>query len=182
MKKACVLLAEGFEEVEALTPVDFFRRAGIEVITAGIGGAEIKGSHGIEVRADVVLSASLKDFDCVVVPGGMPGSKNIAASDLACKLIVRSFESGALVAAICAAPVVVLGPAGLLKGRRFTCYPGMEKDAAGGLFSGERVVIDGNLITGRAAGCAGEFSLSVIRSLLGKGTGDKVREATLSRP
>jgi 4-methyl-5(b-hydroxyethyl)-thiazole monophosphate biosynthesis len=116
MKKACVLLAEGFEEVEALTPVDFFRRAGIEVITAGIGGAEIKGSHGIEVRADVQLSASLKGFDCVVVPGGMPGSKNIAASDLACKLIVRSFESGALVAAICAAPVVVLGPVGFSRG------------------------------------------------------------------
>jgi len=187
MKKACVLFADGFEEVEAITPVDYLRRARIDVVTLGLEGQEIRGAHGITIRTDAELkargggSSSLSAFDCVVVPGGMPGAKNIAASHDATRIIGDVFNGGGLVAAICAAPVVVLSPLGFLKGRRFTCFQGMEKDAAGGIFSEERVVRDGNLITSRAAGCAAEFSVAVIRYLLGDGAAEAVQNSTLSR-
>lgn len=183
MKKVCVILADGFEEVEAITPADYLRRAGIEVVVAGIGGREIVGGHGMEFTADAALDdIDDEDFDCVVVPGGGGGSKAIAADQTAVKLIQRLAGKGRLVAAICAAPALVLGEAcGMLGGRRFTCYPGMEKHVKGGLFEPSRVVVDGNIITARAAGCAGEFSIAIIHALAGAAKADEVADSVLLR-
>ena len=171
MKKACVLLAEGFEEVEAVTPIDYLRRAGVEVVTLGLGGLSIRGSHGIQVEADASLDASASEtlWDCVVVPGGGVGAKNIASSQEAIDLIRAQDGAGRLLAAICAAPAVVLhGGCRLLAGRRFTGYPGTEAQVTGATFVPDRVVVDGNLVTARGAGCAGEFARSIVSILVGK--------------
>jgi 4-methyl-5(b-hydroxyethyl)-thiazole monophosphate biosynthesis len=182
MKTACVLLADGFEEVEAVTPIDYLRRAGIEVLTLGVTGKGIAGSRGIRIEADMGTEGFNKDFDCVVVPGGGRGAANIAASPSAVYLIKRHFGAGALVAAICAAPAVVLHSAcGILKGRRFTGFPGTEKDVEGAIFSEERVVTDGNLITSRAAGTAGEFARAIVCALLGEAAAEALAETVLLR-
>jgi 4-methyl-5(b-hydroxyethyl)-thiazole monophosphate biosynthesis len=179
MKNACVLLADGFEEVEALTPVDYLRRAGIEVTTIGLTGLEPLGGHGVAVRADRGADALMADYDCVVVPGGK-GSENIAASREAVALVKRQAAAGKPVAAICAAPVVVLHEAcGILAGRRFTCYPGLEARVTGATFVGERVVVDGTLVTARGAGCAGEFARAIVGVLLGAEAADTLGEKTL---
>ncbi len=180
MKKVCVLLADGFEEVEGLTPVDYLRRAGLEVRVAGVTGRDVTGGHDIRIDTDLTLDELDEDFDAIVVPGGGKGSENIAASADAVALIKRHFAAGKLVAAICAAPAVVLhGACGLLSGRRFTCFPGLERNVRGATFVAERVVVDGNLITARAAGCAGEFSRAIIASLLGQTAADKLAETVL---
>ncbi len=178
MKRACVFLAEGFEEVEALTPVDYLRRSGVEVTTLAIGSLRVTGSHGIEVLADLSVAQALAmgeatdrggSWDAVVVPGGQPGSRNIAASKEATAIILHQAARGGLVAAICAAPAVVLhGACGLLAGRRFTGYPGTEASVTGATFVPDRVVVDGNFVTARAAGAAGEFSVAIVEALLGR--------------
>lgn len=182
MKKACVLLAEGFEEVEAVTPIDYLRRAGIELKTLGVGGSLIRGSHDIEVRADALLGApgSEGPWDLVVVPGGGVGARNLAASPAVRELLRAHAASGRLLAAICAAPAVVLHEGcGLLAGRRFTGYPGTEAKVSGATFVAERVVVDGNLITARAAGCAGEFSRAIVARLLGPAAAAELVEKVL---
>ncbi len=180
MKTACVLLADGFEEVEAITPIDYLRRAGIDVQILGVTGRIVSGSHGIKIEATLGAEGFGRDFDCIVVPGGGRGADNIAASASAVFLIKRHFASGALVAAICAAPAVVLHSAcGILKGRRFTGYPGTETGVAGATFSEDRVVVDGRLITSRAAGSAGEFSRAIVTALVGEGEADALASKVL---
>jgi protein deglycase len=175
MKTACVLLADGFEEVEAVTPIDYLRRAGVEVTILGVTGETVAGSRGIKIEADSGSEGFSKDYDCVVVPGGGRGAANIAASHQAVFLIKRHFGSGKLVAAICAAPAVVLHEAcGILAGRRFTCFPGLEAKVQGASFSEERVVVDGNLITSRAAGTAGEFARAIVRELVGESAAEEL--------
>jgi protein deglycase len=170
MKTACVLLADGFEEVEAVTPVDYLRRAGIEVKIVGVTGKTVSGSHGIKIESDLGSEGLGRDYDCIIVPGGGRGADNLAASPSALYLIKRHFATGKLVAAICAAPAVVLHSAcGILKGRRFTGYPGSETKVVGAEFSEDRVVVDGNLITSRGAGTAGEFSAAIVAALVGEG-------------
>ena len=181
-KRAILFLAEGFEEVEAVTPVDFLRRAGIEVTTLGIGGREIRGAHDITVLADVPVEDFTGDFDALVLPGGMPGAANIAASHAADALIRQAAAEKRLIAAICAAPSVVLYPKGVLDGRKATCFPGYEKEWKNASFSSDRVVVDGNLITSRGAGTAAEFALAVISALGFADTAEKIREGTLQRP
>jgi 4-methyl-5(b-hydroxyethyl)-thiazole monophosphate biosynthesis len=181
MKKIAVLLAEGFEEVEAVTPIDFLRRGGVEVVTAGVGGTTVTGAHGVPFTADALLQDVPAELDGVVIPGGMPGAANIAKSAVAVELVKKLFAAGKLVAAICAAPGVVLGPNGFLKGRRFTCYPGYEKDVPGAFFSEDRVVVDGNLITSRGPGTAAEFALALVERLAGKEAAGKVHRDTLQR-
>jgi 4-methyl-5(b-hydroxyethyl)-thiazole monophosphate biosynthesis len=182
MKTAYVFLAEGFEEVEALTPVDYLRRAGIDVRTVSMSeGKTVTGARKISVVADILFKDMPPSFDCVVLPGGMPGSKNLAAHSGLVALVRDAMSRGALVGAICAAPALVLGKAAnVLDGRRFTCFPGMEDDAGGqGSFSDERVVIDGNLITSRAAGTAGEFALALVKALSGPRSASDVSESVL---
>lgn len=180
MKKVCVILADGCEEVEAVTPIDYLRRVGLEVTVAGLGNKEIVGAHGIALGADEVLDdVDGDDFDCVVVPGGR-GAEAIAADERAVAMIRRLSSRGSLVAAICAAPAVVLGKAcGLLSGRRFTCYPGMEGLVPEGRFEASRVVADGSLITARGPGCAAEFSVAVARALAGAAKAKDLAAATL---
>ena len=183
MKKACVILAEGFEEVEALTPVDYLRRAGVEVTTLGIGGSSIRGAHDIVVAADSPIETApfgAGAWDLVVVPGGGNGSQNIAASAEARNLIIEQVASGGFLGAICAAPAVVLhGACGLLARRRWTGYPGTETSVTGAEFVAERVVVDGKLITARAAGCSGEFSRALVAALVGEGPARELEEKVL---
>jgi protein deglycase len=180
MKNACVLLADGFEEVEAITPIDYLRRAKIDVKVIGVTGKIVSGSHGIKVETDSGSEALDKDYDCIIVPGGGRGADNLAASPAVTFLIQRHFAAGALVAAICAAPAVVLhGACGILKGKSFTCYPGLEAKVSGAQFSEERVVIDGNLLTSRGAGTAGEFAEAIVAQLVGQAEADELAQKVL---
>lgn len=181
MKKIAVLLADGFEEVEAVTPIDFLRRAGVEVLVAGIGGKTVKGAHGVSIHADLELAELPENLDGVVLPGGMPGSQNIADSPVAMDLIRKTLAEGKILGAICAAPAVVLGAHGLLRGRRFTCYPGFEKDVLEADFSPERVVVDGNLITSRGPGTAAEFALVLVGKVVNPEEAEKIRKGTLQK-
>lgn len=169
MKTVAVLLADGFEEIEALTPVDYLRRAGLKVTMIGVTGPAVTGSHGIQVRADAGPEALDADWDCVVAPGGMPGAANLAADPKVVALMKRQQAAGRAVAAICAAPAVLLhAGCGLLAGRRFTGYPGTETKVTGAVFvPGARVVRDGNLVTSRGPGTAGEFAIELARMLAG---------------
>jgi protein deglycase len=180
MMTACVLLADGFEEVEAITPIDYLRRAGIEVQVLGVTGRTVSGAHGIRIESTTGSEGFNGDYDCVVVPGGSRGADNIAASPAAVYLIKRHFGAGKLVAAICAAPAVVLHSAcDILKGRRFTGFPGTETKVQGAQFSEDRVVVDGNLITSRAAGSAGEFACAIVGALVGAGEAENLAAKVL---
>ena len=177
---AAVFLADGFEEVEAVTPVDYLRRAGIKVTIAGVGTAAPTGSKGVRITADVEVRNLSDDFDAVILPGGMPGAVNLADSPAVESLCRKVSQRGGLVAAICAAPAVALGRFGLLEKRRFTCYPGFEKEAVNGSFSPDRVVVDGNLITSRGPGSAGEFAVEVIRYLVDDETAKQIAKDVLA--
>ncbi len=183
LKRIAVLLADGFEEVEAITPIDFLRRAGVEVFIVGVTGGLVTGGHNIHVGSDTGIDQVTEEFisslDGVLVPGGTGGAENIAANDRAMGLIRHCLDTGKLVAALCAAPGVVLGANGLLAGRRFTCYPGFETRVNGGEFSEDRVVVDGNLITSRGPGTAAEFALAIIRYLVGEKAESDLHRQTL---
>ena len=160
-----VLLAEGFEELEALSPVDIMRRADIEVKTVGITGKEVTGSHGITVRADLLPEeVEVESIEAVVFPGGMPGSLNLDASPYADEFIDAVTKNGGRIAAICAAPLV-LGRRGLLNGKRATCFPGFENELVGATATGEPVVTDGNITTARDFRAAVEFGDELARLL-----------------
>ena len=175
-----VFLAEGFEEVEALTPVDFMRRAGIEVTTVGVGGKNVTGAHGITVVADVCeceVSPDAAEIEMVVLPGGMPGTLNLKASEQVNAFIDSAMDRGAFVAAICAAPSI-LGEKGLLKGKMATCYPGFEDRLIGAEIPAEESVVkDGRFITGKGMGVALEFGLTLVSTLVSKETADELRSA-----
>lgn len=180
MKRAAVLLAEGFEEIEAITPIDLLRRGGVEVKTVGVTQREVTGSHGITVSADMLLEQlNADDIDCVVVPGGLPGSTNLAESEAVGRLIMQVFQEKKVVAAICAAPAVVLAPLGILEGRRATCYPGAEAYAPGTKFTDLSLVRDGNLITAYGPGAAAEFSIAVLQALAGADRAQEVKSKAL---
>jgi protein deglycase len=176
-----ILLADGFEEVEAVTPADFLRRAGLEVRLVGVTGRTVTGGHGITVAADMGLEDLREEPDAVIVPGGGRGAENLAASAGSLDLIRRTHAAGRIVAAICAAPAVVLRKAGVIAGRRVTCYPGLENTLAGATFSEDRVVVDGNVVTSRAPGTAAEFALKLVELLAGKDKADAIRTGTLER-
>ena len=118
-----IVLADGFEEIEAITPIDFLRRADIEITAVGVGGTSVRGSHGITVAADISVADYSATPRYVILPGGMPGAKNLAASTEVRGLLARVSKSSGVICAICAAPAVVLAPLGYLDGKRFTCYP-----------------------------------------------------------
>ncbi|MCL2192512.1 MAG: DJ-1/PfpI family protein [Treponema sp.] len=183
-KTALVLLAEGFEEVEAVTPIDYMRRAGIAVTTVAIGDClTVKGARGIAVNAEITLKDLMRqgkaEGDAIVIPGGIPGAQNIAASGDVGALIAGMAAAGKLVCAICASPVLVLGPLGILAGKSFTCYPGMEEGVQNGKYVKESVVVDGNIVTSRGAGTSGLFSVAIIGQLLDKADGERIAKAVL---
>lgn len=166
MKRVAVLLADGFEEIEAITPIDLLRRADFAVDVLSVSSGKATGAHGIVVAADCTVADYPDVPDAIVVPGGMPGAQNIADSPESIALIRSVSDSGGIVAAICAAPAVVLARYGFLDGKRATCYPGFEsRFNETTQFSEERVVVDGSLITSRGAGTAAEFALELISRL-----------------
>jgi 4-methyl-5(b-hydroxyethyl)-thiazole monophosphate biosynthesis len=182
-KKVIVLLAEGFEDVEAVTPIDYLRRAEIEVTTVSISDNLTVTSRwgGIKLIADTTITEFVKQggWDAVVIPGGMPGAANLAASGETSVLLKEMAAAGKLICAICASPVIVLAPLGLLAGKKFTCYPGLEEKVQDGQWLNDRAVTDGNIITSRAAGTSGDFALAIIRQLLDKDTAKKIADAVL---
>lgn len=184
MSRVAVLLAEGFEEVEAVTPIDFLRRAGVEVVVAGLDADRVTGSHGISISTDTnIESVGADALDGVVLPGGMPGAVNLASSSEVRHLIQAMVDSGKMVAAICAAPAKVLAPMGVLSGRRATCFPGDEVAFASDVsFTEERVVTDGSLITSRGAGSAAEFAEAIIGYLVGTEAAYEVHVRTVQPP
>lgn len=171
-----ILLAPGFEEAEALVPVDLLRRAGIETALVSITGEPVPGSHNVTVTADIALEdVDLSKADMVVLPGGGPGYKNLGKEPRVEELVRSAAEKGLWVAAICAAPTL-LGKWGLLTGKDAVCYPGMEEGLTGAQARMDRgFVVDGKIITGRAAGSAFDFGLALIEALAGKAEADKVR-------
>lgn len=168
-----LFLANGFEEVEALAPLDILRRAGAEVTTVSVGTANktVKGAHGIKVEADLRdVKMTFDDIDALILPGGMPGAANLDASKTVDLALAAAQEKGAILAAICAAPMV-LGKRGYLKGKRAVCFPGFENELAGAIIpQGERVVRDGNVITAVGMGAALEFGLELTAALFGADT------------
>jgi 4-methyl-5(b-hydroxyethyl)-thiazole monophosphate biosynthesis len=174
-----VPLAEGFEEIEAMTVVDVLRRAGIKVTTAGIPGTMISGSHGVRVMADVKLDSAVeKDFDALVLVGGSPGYTNLSKSGRLMKLVGNFHRDRKLVAAICGAPTV-LAEAGILANVKATVYPGLEKYIPKP--RNERTIIDGNIITSQGPATAMEFSLAIVEHLAGKDAVKNVRQQLVCR-
>ena len=175
-----MFLANGFEEIEALMPLDLMRRAGLEVTTVGIGGKDITGSHGITVKADITDS-NLADNapECVILPGGMPGTKNLDASPVVHKALDDALENNSLLGAICAAPRI-LGKRGILRGKKATCFPGFEEYLEGATVGG-RVVRDGQVITGIGMGAALEFGIEIVAALKGREEAEKLASAVLAK-
>ena len=196
MKSVAVLLADGFEEIEALAPVDLLRRAGVEVFT--VGEEIVKGSRNISVVTDKRVRDFLQECesqglpDAVIIPGGLNGTKNLAACTKAQNFITKMWQENKLVCAICAAPVIVLSPLGILKNKNFTCYPTMENDfseyagenweekVSGSTHKEEKVVIDNNLITSRGAGTSLDFAFAIITALCDSETMEKVKKSIVA--
>lgn len=162
-----VFFADGFEEVEALTPVDYLRRAGVNVVTVGVGSLRITGAHGITVICDKSDSdISVEDnIQGIILPGGMPGTVNLENSPVVQKFIDFCSENAKMIAAICAAPSV-LGHKNLLNGKKAVCFPGFEKELYGADIADSFSVSDGNIITAKGAGAASEFAFDIISYLV----------------
>lgn len=175
MIKVLELLAEGFEEIEALMPVDVLRRGGVDVSTVSITSERaVKGAHGVTVEADMTFDeADFDGADMVLLPGGMPGAANLDVHSGVRNVLIDYANKGKRIGAICAAPMV-LGRLGLLKGRNATCYPGFEKYLEGATTNSELFVIDGNIITGKGPAAAFDYSLAILSLLCGDQTAEQV--------
>lgn len=170
-----IFLADGFEEIEALTPIDILRRAEADVKTVGIGGKSIVSTRGIKVEADLEESElTTVGLEMIVLPGGSPGYKNLDNSHTVHSYIDYAFEKGIWIAAICAAPTI-LGKKGILKGKHAICFPGMEEQLQGAIISDEYVCEDDNFITAKGAGVSVDFSLSLVAKLKGKQRADAIK-------
>jgi 4-methyl-5(b-hydroxyethyl)-thiazole monophosphate biosynthesis len=182
MKRVLIPLAPGFEDLEAVTLTDLLRRAGVEVVTAGLHDGLIQGARGLRVQPEATLDAVMDvDFDMVVLPGGLPGSEHLKNDARVQAMLKRLAAAGKFTAAICAAPMA-LAQAGLLDGRRVTSYPGVIERIAppGSRYVGEAVVIDGKVVTSRGPGTAMDFALTLIELLVDRVCRDQV-EAGLAR-
>ena len=168
MKKACVLLAEGFEEIEALTVSDIIRRANITCDLVSIDAKVVKSSHGVVIESDKIFDESM-EYDLVVLPGGMPGAANLRDDERVIKFIKKQNEEGKLIGAICAAPIV-LGKADLTNGRNITSYPGYEDELPNCNYLEDSVVVDNNIITSRGPATSMAFAYKLLEKL---GYGDK---------
>jgi 4-methyl-5(b-hydroxyethyl)-thiazole monophosphate biosynthesis len=180
MKKVLIHLANGFEEIEAITPMDVLRRAGCEVVTVSVTGKhEVIGAHGITVLADKLFTESDYDHaDLILLPGGQPGSDNLNSHEGLRRQIMNFNQQGKLLAAICAAPLV-LGSTGVLKGKKATCYPGVEARLTGATCTGNAVEVDGHIITGKGPGLAMSFSLALVEILVGKSQVEDLKRAMI---
>ena len=178
MKPIYVHLAEGFEEIEAITIIDVLRRAGLNVITVSVTENNVvTGSHKIPVRADILFKdADYEQAEMIILPGGMPGAKNLSEHKELNNQILNFFKQGKLLGAICAAPMV-LGNLGILKGKNVVCYPGFESYLEGANVKQASVVKDGQIITGRGPGVALQFALEIVNLLKDEGTALKLKKS-----
>ena len=175
------MMADGFEEIEALTPVDILRRAGLDARMVAVGSKVAVGSHGIAVVCDMTADeVNLDEVTAVIFPGGMPGSLNLDASPYSDKFIDAVNKNRGKIAAICAAPLV-LGRRGLLEGKRAICYPGFEKELKGAIIENAPVVTDGNITTAIGMGAALPFALELVRVILGEEKANEIAAAIQDR-
>lgn len=176
MSKVYVFLAEGFEEVEALTPVDLLRRAGVSVeLVSVMDDIAVTGSHNITIQADKMIQDITEEADMLVLPGGIPGTPNLRACKALEEMIITYNEQHKYLAAICAAPTIY-GEMGLLKGKKAICYPSMEEGLKDAVVTVEPVVADDNFITSRGMGTGIDFGLKLVEILCGKNAADTLAE------
>lgn len=169
-----ILLADGFEDIEALEPLDILRRAEIDVKTVGVDGKSVTSAHGVTVLADMEVDEVDTDvMDMLVLPGGA-GHRRLDSSEKVHELISYAAENDIYIAAICASPSII-GKRGLLSGKKYTCFPGFEALVEGGIYSPEKVVSDGKLLTGKGAGAAGDFGFKIVEILRDKELADTLR-------
>ncbi|BCN29678.1 DJ-1 family glyoxalase III [Anaeromicropila herbilytica] len=180
MKKVCIFLANGFEEVEALTVVDLLKRASLDVVMVSIQDElQVTGAHKIQVVADSLFEKiEYKDVDMLILPGGMPGTNHLANHDKLINLLIEHNNKQKWIAAICAAPSV-LGMNGILSGRAASCYPGFEDKLVGADVKIDNVVVSENIITSRGLGTAIEFGLKIIEILVNKSKANEIKEAII---
>ena len=179
--KVAIFLANGFEEIEALTPVDVLRRAGITVDTVGIGCETAVGSHGIGVVCDMTdKECDFTEYCMIILPGGMPGATNLDASEFVDKAVKYAYDNGNRLAAICAAPLI-LGRRGMLSGRTAICYPGFEDELRGARISEHAIVTDGNITTAKGMGVALDFAKELLRLLKGEDTAKRISDSIYDR-
>lgn len=180
MKQAFVFLATGFEETEAVGTIDVLRRGGIQAISVSITGEKsVTGAHGIPVTADLLFEeADFSKADALILPGGMPGSNNLNAYEPLKERLLDQFRNSKIVAAICAAPIV-LGGLGLLKEKKATCYPSFEPKLIGATVTGNATETDGNVITGKGPGFVYNFGLALVEALKGKAVAEEVAAGLL---
>jgi len=180
MNQITVYLAEGFEEIEAVTIIDVLRRAGLNVVTVSVtGNRMVKGAHNIEMIADLLFDeVDFSKGTMIILPGGMPGSKNLNLHEGLKSQIVEYQKNGKYLAAICAAPIV-FGSLGILKGKKAVCYPGYEAHLIGAEVLSVPFVVDNRIITGRGVGAALQFSLEIVKILVGEERAIQLRKAML---
>jgi len=179
MAKVYVFLADGFEDVEALIPVDVLRRGGVEVITVNTTDtALVESAHGVRMEADQLFGQSdYSDADLLLLPGGMPGASNLAAHEDLCEALRQQASAGKKVAAICAAPAVVLAPLGVLDGKKATCYPGFEQALEGrATYTGQLVTVDGQVTTAEGPAAAFPFAYELLAQLTDAATAGQIAE------
>jgi 4-methyl-5(b-hydroxyethyl)-thiazole monophosphate biosynthesis len=169
-----VFLADGFEEIEAFCPIDILRRGNVSVVTVGVTGKMVTGSHGIAVTADKEIGELTPSvpFDMIMLPGGMPGTDNLQKNEMVKEFIIEAGRHNRYLAAICAAPKI-LGEMDILSGSRATCFPGYESELKGAILSSESVVRDGKIITAKGAGVALEFGFELLAALTDRSTAAK---------
>lgn len=176
-----VLLGTGFEETEAITPVDLLRRAGVEVLTVGLNGKTVYGSHRIGIEADITIDEmDLTNLDMLMLPGGLGGVASIKGCEKAMDTIRFAHKNGKWIAAICAAPTILAG-LGILTGKTAVCYPGCEEEMPGVTISDKAAVRDGHIITGTSAGCAVPFGLALIEVLKGTHEANRIAQQIVIR-
>lgn len=180
MAKVYEFLATGFEDIEALIPLDIMRRAGVDFKTVSItGDLYVESAHGVSIKADMLIEdADLSDADLIMLPGGLPGATNLNAHNGVKKAIIEQNARGKMIGAICAAPMV-LGGIGLLQGRRATCYPGFEKYLEGAEYTHELCTVDGNITTGEGPAAALPYAYTLLAALTDKHTADQVAEGMM---
>ena len=177
-----MLLGTGFEETEAIAPLDLLRRAGVQVLTVGVNGKTVYGGHGIGIEADITLAQmDLTGLEMIILPGGLGGVASVRASQEAMNALQFAYDNGKFVAAICAGPTV-LADLGITNGKKATCYPGCEDGMGSALMEENAACVrDGKLITGTSAGCAIPFGLMLIEALKGKETADTIAKQIVIR-
>ena len=176
-----MLLGTGFEETEAIAPLDLLRRAGVEVKTVGLNGKVIYGSHGIGVEADMEISdVDFKDLEMIILPGGLGGVTSIRGCQAAMEAVRKAWEESKYTAAICAGPTV-LADLGITDRKKATCYPGCEGQMGSAIMVNAAAVTDGKLITGTSAGCAVPFGLALIAALKGQAEADRIAQQIVIR-